>query len=247
MAKRAYDENSIEVLEFPEDVRKRPGMYIGGTTTEGMHHIYKEILDNSIDEAVSGHCNKIIVTNEGDGVLSIMDNGRGIPTGINKAKGVSALELVFTVLHAGGKFNNNNEAEYKTCFTGDTEIRLLDGSIRSFKWLADNYADKEFWVISCLPDGTVVPAKAINPHKTKDVNQLAIVTLDNGKQVRCTPDHRWMLRNGTYKEAKDLKENESLMPFYHQRDKQGHLLFKPNNRKTQNFHDRQYIPLYRSY
>lgn len=115
MPKQKYDENSIEVLEFPYDVRKRPGMYIGGTTAEGMHHIYKEILDNSVDEAVAGYCSKIIITNEGDGVLSILDNGRGIPTGINKSKGVSALELVFTVLHAGGKFNNEKgEGGYKS-------------------------------------------------------------------------------------------------------------------------------------
>jgi len=114
-ARKAYDENSIEVLEFPDDVRKRPGMYIGGTTSEGMHHIYKEILDNAVDEAVAGHCTKITVTNENDGILSIEDNGRGIPTGINKSKGVSALELVFTVLHAGGKFSNDEEGGgYKT-------------------------------------------------------------------------------------------------------------------------------------
>jgi len=113
--KESYDGNSIEVLEFPDDVRTRPGMYIGGTTSEGMHHTYKEILDNSVDEAVAGHCSKIIVTNEGDGVLSIMDDGRGIPVDINKAKGVSALELVFTVLHAGGKFRNDTEGGgYKT-------------------------------------------------------------------------------------------------------------------------------------
>jgi len=115
MPKKDYDANSIEVLEFPDDVRKRPGMYIGGTTLEGMHHTYKEILDNAVDEAVAGYCKQIVVTNEGDGVLSIIDNGRGIPTGINKAKGVSALELVFTVLHAGGKFSNDKEGGgYKT-------------------------------------------------------------------------------------------------------------------------------------
>jgi DNA gyrase subunit B len=112
---KKYDENSIEILEFPDDVRKRPGMYIGGTTVEGMHHLYKEIIDNSCDEAVAKHCNNIVVTNEGDGFLFVLDNGRGIPTGINKQKGVSALELVFTVLHAGGKFNNDiNEGGYKS-------------------------------------------------------------------------------------------------------------------------------------
>ena len=111
MAKKSsYDGNSIEVLEFPDDVRTRPGMYIGGTTSEGMHHIFKEIFDNSVDEAVAGHCKSITVTKENDGYISVIDSGRGIPTGINKAKGVSALELVFTILHAGGKFKNDQES-----------------------------------------------------------------------------------------------------------------------------------------
>ena len=74
MAKKdTYDGNSIEVLEFPDDVRKRPGMYIGGTTTEGMHHTFKEILDNSVDEAVAGHCKQITVTKEKDGYISFRE------------------------------------------------------------------------------------------------------------------------------------------------------------------------------
>jgi len=90
-------------------------MYIGGTTTEGMHYIFKEIFDNGADEAVAGHCKRITITKEDDEYLSVMDEGRGIPTGINKAKDVSALELVFTILHAGGKFRNDEEtAEYKS-------------------------------------------------------------------------------------------------------------------------------------
>ncbi|TRZ47904.1 MAG: DNA topoisomerase IV subunit B, partial [Dehalococcoidia bacterium] len=110
MAKKAkYDGDSIVALDFPVNVRTRPGMYFGGTTSDGMHHIFKEIFDNSLDEAVAGYCKKITITREEDGFISVIDSGRGIPTSINKAKGVSGLELVFTILHAGGKFSNDQK------------------------------------------------------------------------------------------------------------------------------------------
>ncbi len=101
-----YDANSISILEGLEAVRKRPGMYIGSVSTKGLNHLIYEIVDNSVDEHLAGHCNEIHVTLEKDGTAVISDNGRGIPVGINEKAGIPAVEVVFTVLHAGGKFGD---------------------------------------------------------------------------------------------------------------------------------------------
>lgn len=110
MAKQTYDESSISVLEGLEAVRKRPGMYIGSVSRKGLNHLIYEIVDNSVDEHLAGVCDTIWVTLEKDGSCTVEDNGRGIPVGMH-AKGISAARVVFTTLHAGGKFDN---AAYKT-------------------------------------------------------------------------------------------------------------------------------------
>ena len=109
-----YNEGMIKVLDDVEHVRTRPGMYIGGYNSRGLHHLVYEIVDNSIDEAGAGHATTIVVKINADGSCSVTDDGRGIPVGIHPTEGVPTVEVVFATLGAGGKFEHGEESAYKT-------------------------------------------------------------------------------------------------------------------------------------
>ncbi len=108
---KAYDTKDIQVLDYPENIQRRPGMYVGGTGLDALHHLAYELVDNAVDEALAGACTEIDVQIHADGSMTVIDDGRGIPSGMHAEKGRPTLELVFTELHAGGKFK---EGSYST-------------------------------------------------------------------------------------------------------------------------------------
>ena len=125
-----YDGSQIQVLEGLEAVRKRPGMYIGSTGPRGLHHLVYEIVDNAIDEALAGFCNHIEVSILPDNIIRVVDNGRGIPVDIQPKLGIPAVTVVYTILHAGGKFGGENGRVYVSQISAAT---LLKRSAAAFE------------------------------------------------------------------------------------------------------------------
>ena len=171
----SYDADDIQVLEGLEAVRKRPGMYIGSTSGKGLHHLVWEIVDNSIDEALAGFATDIYIRVTKDHVVQVEDNGRGMPTGINTKTGISAVETIFTVLHAGGKFGGGG---YK-----------VSGGLHGVGASVVN-ALSEWMEVTVYKDGVLYYQKYINGGKPEhDLKQIGTCSLENtGTKVTFKPD-----------------------------------------------------------
>ncbi len=168
-----YDASQIQVLEGLEAVRKRPGMYIGSTSSSGLHHLVYEIVDNSIDEALAGYCDRIEVVIEPGDVISVADNGRGIPVDIQEQTGKSALEVVFTVLHAGGKFGGGG---YK-----------VSGGLHGVGASVVN-AMSEWLIVQVHKNGKIYEMRFSRGHITQEMRIIGD-TDRTGTTVRFKPDH----------------------------------------------------------
>ena len=162
---REYTAQDIQILEGLEPVRKRPGMYLGNTGPGGLHHMIWEVVDNSVDEASGGFCNAIKVTMHRDGGVSVADNGRGIPVEIHPQNGLSTLQTVLTVLHAGGKFD---KAAYKNGFTGGLHgVGVSVVNAVSISLVATVHRDGYVWQQSYSKGRPLGPVMQVSPSSAR--------------------------------------------------------------------------------
>ena len=185
MSEKTYNSQDIKILEGLEAVRVRPGMYIGSTGPRGLHHILWEIVDNAVDEAANGYADDIEVVLYKDGSVSVEDNGRGIPTDIHKQAGVSGVQVVFTQLHAGGKFNNENYS-----FSGG--LHGVGASVTNAlsEWLKVEVYNKTVYSMEFTSHYDPVKKKIISGDPVAPLKNTGIKTDKTGTLVRFKPDKR---------------------------------------------------------
>ncbi len=218
LEQRVYDESQIQILEGLEAVRKRPGMYIGSTSARGLHHLVYEIVDNSIDEALAGRCKRIEVTLHPDNSVSVQDDGRGIPSGIHPKMGIPTLEVVYTVLHAGGKFGGDGYkysgglhgvgasvvnalsswVEIDNCHEGKRYTERFERGHVARPFKEEGATDKHGLYVRFLPDPEMFE-EVVFDYDTllKRLREQAFL---NGGVNICLRDERAPLEDGTYRE-----------------------------------------------
>jgi len=221
LSKSTYDHNTIKVMEEIEHIQHNAGMYIGDTALAT--HLITEAYDNAVDEANAGYATVLaVVIDTKNNVYSVADNGRGIPIENDTIKTVASK------LFSGGKFNKGEGKAYGiACLRGDTKIMLLDGRYVTIQYMAE-HPNEEFWVLSSTTDGKWVPEKVECPSITGYTDELYRIHIDNNTFVDCTKEHKFLMRDGVYKEAKDLKSSDSLMPCYI-KEIDGYTCIRPNN------------------
>ena len=218
--KEEYNDSDIQVLEGLEAVRKRPGMYIGTTSERGLHHLVWEIVDNSVDEALAGFCDDIEVVIEKNNVITVKDDGRGMPTGINQKTGLSTIETIFTILHAGGKFGGGGYkvsgglhgvgASVVNALSTWLEVRVYrEGHVYFQRFENGGHPVGKLEIIDdCSPDrtGTTVSFKA-DPEIFKETTVYNYDTLANRLEELA------FLNKGLKITLTDLRENEKKSEF----------------------------------
>jgi len=237
----SYKHTDIRVLNELEHIKLNPGMYIGAT--DNPIHLVEEAFDNALDEVLAGYAKNVAITiNTKEGIITVLDDGRGIP--ITKDIPV----VVSTKIFSGAKFQDKKTAYEISCLVGRTRILLLDGFYVSIEEMTKN-PDKEYWGLSSTLDGKWEATKFLKPQITGYTKNLIRVYIDNDKFEECTPEHLWLMKDGTYKQAKDLKENDSLMPCYYKKDKNGYIVVRSNNttlyKRDIEFERRKFIHLHK--
>ena len=236
---KVYDENQIQVLEGLEAVRKRPGMYIGSTSARGLHHLVYEIVDNSIDEALAGRCNRIEVTLMPDGSVSVQDDGRGIPSGVHPKMGIPTLEVVYTVLHAGGKFGGDGYkfsgglhgvgasvvnalsewVEVDNCYDGKRYTERFERGHVARPFREEGLTEKHGLYVRFKPDATIFEETVFDYEVLlKRLREQAFL---NGGVNIIIRDERETLEDGTYREN-DLKYDGGIRSFVEHINSQKH-------------------------